>query len=376
MDKKEITILDLVKIALNWIWVLLLGAVVCAAVAFFYSTKMVTPMYSASSKYVIQTKGQEATDDVLQSQRTVAYAQLVVGTYIDIVDTRNFASEVAEYMNGEVGTITYTKDAIDTLFKYGILVDRGIVEDGMLRNVINELAEAGILDASAVNSSVADVAKERFTRNRETLSGKTTEELEAYFAQALNYDNLFSEIMNDKGLLDDVVYSGMSSEKIEELRKIGLGNTSYSDKEYEANQIAGMISFSSAEESTTFTLRVTSPDAKEAYTIARLCEIIMADYIENIYPGTGIVSVIDSAQLNENPINNNTALLTLVGFVAGFILAFIVVYIIELADNRVKNQEELAEKTGLSVMGIIPDTQLEKNNSGAYTYGYGHNHKL
>ncbi|MBO4951233.1 MAG: hypothetical protein J6E38_09540 [Clostridia bacterium] len=376
MDKKEITILDLVKIALNWIWVLLLGAVVCAAVAFFYSTKMVTPMYSASSKYVIQTKGQEATDDVLQSQRTVAYAQLVVGTYIDIVDTRNFASEVAEYMNGEVGTITYTKDAIDTLFKYGILVDRGIVEDGMLRNVINELAEAGILDASAVNSSVADVAKERFTRNRETLSGKTTEELEAYLAQALNYDNLFSEIMNDKGLLDDVVYSGMSSEKIEELRKIGLGNTSYSDKEYEANQIAGMISFSSAEESTTFTLRVTSPDAKEAYTIARLCEIIMADYIENIYPGTGIVSVIDSAQLNENPINNNTALLTLVGFMAGFILAFVVVYIIELADNRVKNQEELAEKTGLSVMGIIPDTQLEKNNSGAYTYGYGHNHKL
>ncbi len=376
MDKKEITILDLVKIALNWIWVLLLGAVVCAAVAFFYSTKMVTPMYSASSKYVIQTKGQEATDDVLQSQRTVAYAQLVVGTYIDIVDTRNFASEVAEYMNGEVGTITYTKDAIDTLFKYGILVDRGIVEDGMLRNVINELAEAGILDASAVNSSVADVAKERFTRNRETLSGKTTEELEAYFAQALNYDNLFSEIMNDKGLLDDVVYSGMSSEKIEELRKIGLGNTSYSDKEYEANQIAGMISFSSAEESTTFTLRVTSPDAKEAYTIARLCEIIMADYIENIYPGTGIVSVIDSAQLNENPINNNTALLTLVGFMAGFVLAFVVVYIIELADNRVKNQEELAEKTGLSVMGIIPDTQLEKNNSGAYTYGYGHNHKL
>ena len=40
------------------------------------------------------------------------------------------------------------------------------------------------------------------------------------------------------------------------------------------------------------------------------------------------------------------------------------------------SQEELAEKTGLSVMGIIPDTQLEKNNSGAYTYGYGHNHKL
>ncbi len=375
MDKKEITILDLAKIALNWLWVLLLGAIVCAAVAFFYSTKMVTPMYSASSKYVIQTKGQEATSDVLESQRTVAYAQLVVGTYIDIVDTRNFASEVAQYMNGEVGTRTYTKDAIDTLFKYGILVDGGIIEGGMLRNVINELAAAGVLDASAAETSVFDVAKERFTRNRETLSGKTTEEIEAYLAAALSYENLFNEIMSDKNLLDDVVYSGMSSEMLDQLREIGLGESGYSDKVYEAGKIAGMISFSSAEESTTFTLKVTGPDAKEAYTVARLCEIIMADYIEEIYPGTGVVSVIDSAQLNENPINNNTALLTLVGFVAGFILAFIVVYIIELADNRIKNQEELAEKTGLSVMAIIPDTQLEKNNSGAYTYGYGRNYK-
>ena len=375
MDKKEITILDLAKIALNWVWVLLLGAVICAAVAFFYSTEMVTPMYSASSKYVIQTKGQGETENILDDQRTVAYAQLVVGTYIDIVDTRNFAEEVAKYMNGEVGTITYTKDAIDTLFKYGILVDRGIVEDGMLRQVINELAYAGVLDSSTLQRSVADVAKERFTRNRESLSGRTSEEVEAYLAEALSYENLFNDIMGDKGLLDDVVYSGMSSEKLEQLRQIGLADTSYNENIYEANRIASMISFSSAEESTTFTLRVTSPDAKEAYTIARLCEIIMADYIEEIYPGTGVVSVIDSAQLNENPINNNTALLTLVGFVAGFVLAFIIVYIIELADNRIKNQEELAEKTGLSVMAIIPDTQLEKNNSGAYTYGYGRNYK-
>ena len=376
MDKREITILDLVKIALNWIWVLLLGAGICAAVAFFYSTKMVTPMYSASSKYVIQTKGQEATSDVLESQRTVAYAQLVVGTYIDIVDTRNFASEVASYMNGEVGTRTYTKDAIDTLFKYGILVDGGIVENGELRKIINDLAAAGVLDASASQKSVAEVAKEKFTLNKATLSGKTSEEIDAYFEKALSYEELFPTIMKDKNLLKDEVYVGMSAEKLEELAAIGLGDKSYSNKEYTANGVKGMIGFSSAEESTTFTLRVTSPDAKEAYTVARLCEIIMADYIEEIYPGTGVVSVIDSAQLNENPINNNTALLTLVGFIAGFVLAFVVVYIIELADNRVKNQEELAEKTGLSIMGIIPDTQLEKNNSGAYTYGYGHNYKI
>ena len=368
MDKREITILDLVKIAVNWIWVLLLGGVVCAAVGFFYSTKMVTPMYSASSKYVIQTKGQEATNDVLESQRTVAYAQLVVGTYVDIVNTRNFANEIAEYMNGEVGTKTYKKEAVDTLVKYGILVDGGIVEDGTLRDIINELAEAGLIDPSALERTVAAVTRDLFTANKEELSGMTTEELDKYLDEALSYDALMPLILKDKELLNETVYVGVSAEKMEQLRKIGLGDKSYSDKEYSAGAIASMIGFSSAEESTTFTLRVTGPDAKEAYTIARLCEIVMADYIEEIYPGTGVISVIDSAILNENPINNNTALLTLVGFMAGFVLAFLVVYIVELADNRIKNQEELAEKTGLSIVGIIPDTQYEKGNSGSYVY--------
>ena len=101
----------------------------------------------------------------------------------------------------------------------------------------------------------------------------------------------------------------------------------------------------------------------------------MADYIEDLYPGTGVVTTIDSAVLNPSPINNNKVLLTLVGFVAGFVLAFVIVYIVELADNRIKNQEELAERTGLSIMGIIPDTQLEKKNSGAYSYGYGYKKK-
>jgi len=42
--------------------------------------------------------------------------------------------------------------------------------------------------------------------------------------------------------------------------------------------------------------------------------------------------------------------------------------IFELRTKKGLSQEELAEKTGLSVMGIIPDTLNEKNNSGAYTY--------
>ncbi len=363
-ESKEITIVDLVQIAMRWIWVLLLGAVVCSAIAFFYSTNVVTPIYSSSSKYVVQTKGQASESDILESQRTVAFGQLVVGTYIDILNTDNFAREVADHMNGKIAEKAYSSDAVDMLVKYGILADKGIVENGELRKVINELADAGILSQEYKSKPVKDVVKGLFKGIGAAGEGKTTEELEALKEKALEYNTLLPEIIKDKS-----IYQGYSEDKSEQLLELGIeSGKGYSEKEYTAKNIKSMISFNTAEESTTFNVTVKSSNSKEAYAVARVCEIVMADYIERIYPGTGIVTVIDSADENANPINNNTVLLMLLGFVAGFVIAYVVVYIIEMLDDRIKNQEELAAKTGLSVVGIIPDAQYEKSGKGYYTY--------
>ena len=263
MENREITLVDLLKIAARWVWLLVAGAVVCAAIAFFYSENMVVPSYSARTRFLIQTnKGNE--NDLLDSQRKIAYAQLVVGTYIDILDTRNFAEELSFYMNGYV--------------RWG-----------------------------------AD-----------------------------------------------------SDEKIANLQKIGLaagvpfGNRM---KEYKADELKRKVSYSTVEESTTFTVSVVSTDYKEAYALSRCIEFVVSDYIESKYPGVGIIVTIDKAVENPNPTNNNTVLYTLIGFIAGFAAAFVCAYIIELADNRIKNEKELAEKTGLSIVGIIPDAQYEKGTT-------------
>lgn len=361
MKKNEITILDLAKIALNWIWVLLIGAVLCAGIAYFYSTQMVTPMYSSSSKYVVQTKGQGETSDILESQRTVAYAQLVVGTYVDILNTRDFAVEVADYLNGDYKEKVYSDDGIKNIInnsiRNAIIADGGIIEDGTLRQVIDALADSGFINEENKALPVIDVAK-AFANNGIKY---TDDAFKKQVVQELENGKLIPDYVN----VEEEMYIGVSDaekELIEEIRG-KLGET------YDYKRIKGMISFSSAEESTTFNVTVTSTDPEEAYQIARLCEIIIPDYIDERYPGSGLATTIDSAVYNPNTINNKTVLMTLVGFIGGFVLAFVIVYIIELADNRVKSQEELAEKTGLSVMAIIPDTTNEKNNSGAYTYG-------
>ena len=367
MDKKEITILDLVKIAINWIWVLLLGAVLCAGVAYFYSTQMVTPMYSSSSKYVIQTKGQEANSDVLESQRTVAYAQLVVGTYVDIINTRDFAVEVANYLNGEYTEQKYSaegvKNIINATLRQAIFEDGGIIEGGKLDEAIDRLADSGFIDDRYKTLPVADVTK--------SLINGAAAYTDAQFNQEVVKGLESGKIIPDYVYLEEEMYIGISDSNAAEIERI----REKLNGEYNYKRVKSMLSFGSAEDSTTFTVNVRSTDPEEAYAVAQLCEIIIPGYIEERYPGSGLATIIDSAVLNEVPTNGNTTLLVLVGFIAGFVLAFVIVYIIELADNRVKNQEELAEKTGLSVMGIIPDTQPEKSNSGAYTYGYGHTYK-
>lgn len=366
MEKKEITILDLVKIAARWIWVLILGAVVFALAAYFYSTKMVTPMYSSSSKYVVQTKGQDAESDVLESQRTVAFAQLAVGTYVDIVNTRDFAEEVAFYMNGGVKERIYSpegiKSIVNTYIKHGMIADGGMIEGGRLDAIIDDLCDAGMISESYRYAPVADVVEE-FIMNKEVAAKLNEEEIGKRVSEALKDATWIPDYI----LQEAELYHGDNEEKVLALKKIGLGQgEGFGGKNFKTQGIKSMLSFGTAEESTTFTITTKSADPKEAYTVAKVCEIIVADYIESVYPGVGLVATIDSAVLNESPINNNTFLLTLIGFVAGFVLAFVICYIIELADNRVKNEDDLAAKTGLSVVGIIPDTQIEKNSSYAY----------
>lgn len=368
MNKKEITILDLAKIAWNWIWVLVIGAVICAGAAYFYSTQMVTPMYSASSKYVIQTKGQGETGDILDDQRTVAYAQLVVGTYIDILNTRDFAVVAANHLNGDYSERQYSPEGVNAIvnasIRHALFQDKAFIEGGKLDEVIDNLADSGLIDKSYKSLPVEQVAKSLIT-DAASLT-------DAQFRQEV-VDGLESgKLIPDYVYLEDKMYVGLSEEDKESIEEI---REALNKEKYSSDRIRSMISFSSAEESTTFAVTVRSTSPEEAYQIARLCEIIIPGYIEEHYPGSGLATIIDSAVYSPARINNKTVLFTLVGFVAGFVLAFVIVYIIELADNRVKNQEELAEKTGLSVMAIIPDTTTEKKNGGAYSYSYGKNYK-
>ncbi len=250
MDKKEISLMDLLKLAVRWIYLLLAGMIICGVALFIYSKNFVVPKFEASTKYCIQTRGQSVEGDVLDGQRRVAYAQLVLGTYIDILDTRDFAEEIVFYLNGNVRT----------------------TDSEQKKNEINEL-----------------------------------------------------------------------------LQYIPDGKT------YKANAVKEMITYESEEEKISFDISVKSDSYNEAFAIACCIEVVASDYIEEKYPGLGVVTVIDKAVLSDKPINNRVLVMTVAGVLVGLILSMTLAYVIEITDTRIKDDKSLAEKTGLVVIGVIPD---------------------
>lgn len=255
MENNEIDVMDLIRIAIKRFYLIIISMIVLGAVCFVYGKYFVVPRYEVNTKYCIQTKGQNVDSDVIESQRTVAYAQLVLDTYIDILDTWDFAEEIAFYMNGGIR-------ASDTIEKKNEMIKIAKSVDG-----------------------------------------------------------------NEK---------------------------------YTAKQIKDMVVFHSEEEKVSFDVRVKSVSATEAYAVARCIETAASDYIENKYPGVGLVTVIDKAIPAKAPVNDKTLVMTLVGMLIGAVLAMVISVLIEKLDLRVTDEKKVTEKTGLAVIGSIPDIYFDK----------------
>ncbi len=101
MGNREFTLTDLLSIALKRIWIILAAMIVCGAAALYYSLFMVTLQYQSNAKYLIDTTSMLTNEEVsstngqVEEQRNAVLSRLIVPTYIEILNTRNFANHIA-----------------------------------------------------------------------------------------------------------------------------------------------------------------------------------------------------------------------------------------------------------------------------------------
>ncbi len=126
MNKHDFTIADLIKIALKRIWFIVAAMVIGASIAFYYSNFMVTPVYQSQTKYLVDTTNLSSDESVQSSnaqveyQRVTVLSRLIVSSYIEILDTQNFAEHVAgKLKDDERLTREYSANFLHSHIFYG-----------------------------------------------------------------------------------------------------------------------------------------------------------------------------------------------------------------------------------------------------------------
>lgn len=125
------------------------------------------------------------------------------------------------------------------------------------------------------------------------------------------------------------------------------------DLDYSVGQLSSMITVSSIENTEMLKISVNSPNAKESQTIANETSKIFKKEIAEIY-NLENVSIIDSAEIAENPFNTNITKDILIYLALGLVASCGLVFMIYYFDNTVKSVEQIENCLGIPVIGTVP----------------------
>jgi len=117
-------------------------------------------------------------------------------------------------------------------------------------------------------------------------------------------------------------------------------------------------------------IKVSGRNKEEVKDITNEIARVFSKEIEEIYDIKN-VSIIDTAIEANSPYNMNIIKETIIASLVGIVLGLGIVFIMFYFDTTIKNAEEVGEKLGLPLLGVVPkvDTGKKKKNKKKKTRG-------
>ena len=128
------------------------------------------------------------------------------------------------------------------------------------------------------------------------------------------------------------------------------------DDKYE--QLAGNITVSAVKDTQIISISVQDTNPKKARDIANEIPKVFEKEVKRITKANDI-QVIDKAILPQNPIKPNKMMNVLIAAVLGMMIGLFVVFLIEYLDNKIKTAQDIEKHLGLSVIGVIPNEDID-----------------
>ena len=155
-----------------------------------------------------------------------------------------------------------------------------------------------------------------------------------------NLVSTYREIIKSKRILNQVINNLDLNISTEELEK--------------------NISVTSEKDTEVIKISVNSTNPTDAKDIANEIERVFSNEIVSIYNIKNI-TIIDYAEEDTTPYNINVPKQIILSFLIGFILACAVIFVTFYFDTTIKSAEEIENKLGLPVLGVVPLKSISKN---------------
>jgi capsular exopolysaccharide synthesis family protein len=128
---------------------------------------------------------------------------------------------------------------------------------------------------------------------------------------------------------------------------------------YSADQLKGMTTIQSVNNTEIFRISVTSLYPKDSYKLVETMQKIAPELIKSI-KNTAEISVVDPVVLPRTASGPNIKLNSIVGGIVGLLLSVLFTFLWEVIDVNVKDQEDLLKKYQLPILGAIPNYEIHR----------------
>lgn len=122
---KSISIMDMVKIAVNNWWVIAVAGVICSLALFIFSSITSVPTYLSEGNLYVDTRRDHINDNV--DATAILDAQNLIPTYIEILESRTFNKQISEEMDNK-----YDFEEIADMVSYRQVSDTNILTISVL----------------------------------------------------------------------------------------------------------------------------------------------------------------------------------------------------------------------------------------------------
>ena len=121
------------------------------------------------------------------------------------------------------------------------------------------------------------------------------------------------------------------------------------------DELSNMISVVVPTDTRVISISVESKDPKEAAQLTNSVREVAADKIKEVTKVQD-VTTLEEAQVPERPSSPNTKRNVVIGALLGAFVAILGVLLTEVLDDRVKRAEDVEEVLGLTLLGLVPNT--------------------